>query len=66
MTRYDDDRYDIYKQMGYKDRYEYFTTLSKTFNIPIMKIILKAEQLGMEEDFNELLDWVGNIYGNVV
>lgn len=66
MARYGDTRYDIYEQLGYKDRYDYFITLSKTFDIPVMKIILKAEQLGMEEDFNELLDWVGKINGNVV
>lgn len=66
MARYGDTRYDIYEQLGYKDRYDYFTTLSTTFDIPVMKIILKAEQLGMEEDFNELLDWVGKINGNVI
>lgn len=66
MVCYEDSRYNIYTELGYADRYDYFTTLSKTFDIPVMEIILKAEQLGMEQDFNELLDWVGKINGNVI
>ena len=48
----------IYKELGFQDRYHYFNVLSKKFNIPIMKIMLKAEELGIEADFDELLDWV--------
>lgn len=48
----------IYTCLGYEDRYDYFSDLAKTFDIPIMKIILKAEQLGPEQDFDELLDWI--------
>lgn len=48
----------IYNQLGYADRYDYFTVLSEKFGIPIMKVIFKAEELGKEQDFNKLLDWV--------
>ena len=48
----------IYKELGFQDRYDYFNVLSKKFNIPIMKIILKAEELGIEADFDELLEWI--------
>lgn len=48
----------IYTRLGYEDRYDYFTDLSNNFKIPVMQIILKAEQLGPEQDFDELLEWV--------
>lgn len=47
----------IYTQLGYIDRYDYFTDLSETFGIEVMRIILMAEKLGPEKDFDELLDW---------
>lgn len=50
--------YTIYNKLGYEDRYHYFWTLSETFNIEIMQIILKAEELGPEQDFDELLNWL--------
>lgn len=48
----------LYAKYGYVDRYEYFDRLSQLFNVPIMKIILKAEKLGIKEDFQGLVDWV--------
>ena len=48
----------VYQAIGFEDRYHYFETLSLKFSVPIMKIILKAEELGIEQDFDELLDWV--------
>lgn len=48
----------IYRELGFTDRYHYFETLSSKFNIPIMDIIFKAEELGIENDFTELLDWI--------
>lgn len=51
-------RYIIYEKLGFQDRYAYFEALSRRFNIPTMEIILKAEQLGIEQDFEELLNWL--------
>lgn len=48
----------IYRELGFQDRYHYFETLSTKFNVPIMKIIFKAEELGIECDFTELLEWL--------
>lgn len=48
----------IYVELGYEDRYHYFETLAETFLVPTMKIILKAEELGIEQDFEGLLDWL--------
>lgn len=48
----------IYTQLGYTDRYHYFTTLADNFGIEVMKIILVAEKLGPEQDFDDLLVWV--------
>ena len=48
----------IHHELGFLDRYHYFETLSVQFSVPIMKIILKAEELGIEQDFDELLYWV--------
>lgn len=48
----------IYTQLGYIDRYHYFTTLAENFGIEVMKILLVAEKLGPEQDFDGLLNWV--------
>lgn len=66
MTRHDKDYYSIYPQYGYKDRYNYFENLSEIFGVPIMKIILKAEKIGAEEDFTGLVDWVYKESQNVI
>lgn len=48
----------IYTQLGFTDRYHYFTTLADKFGIEVMSIILVAEKLGREQDFDGLLMWV--------
>lgn len=48
----------IYTKLGYSDRYEYFETLAEAFGLEVMQVIMAAEQLGPEEDFNLLLAWV--------
>lgn len=52
-----------YQLLGYRDRYDYFTNLSKAYKVPIMDIILKAEQLGVDKDFSELVEWVASKSG---
>lgn len=47
----------IYTKLGYLDRYEYFEALADAFGLEVMEIIMAAERLGPEEDFNLLLAW---------
>ena len=56
----------IYNQLGYEDRYEYFTALEERFKVPVMTILLKAEKLGPEKDFTELIDWVVKVSKDVI
>lgn len=48
----------VHRQRNFVDRYDYFTSLSEAYNVPVMKIILQAEQLGIEQDFTGLVEWV--------
>lgn len=48
----------VYEELGFGIRYDYFTHLSQLYGIPVMEIIFKAEQLGVDRDFTALMDWV--------
>lgn len=54
----DEHQYNIYTELGYINRYAYFEQLSEKFNVPTIKILYKAEELGIDQDFDKLLDWV--------
>jgi len=56
----------IYTELGYTDRYHYFSTLADNFGIEVMKIILVAEKLGPEQDFDALLSWVSKEADNAI
>lgn len=45
----------VYQENGYKDRKDYFNCLATEFNVPITTVLLLAEMLGPNEDFDGLV-----------
>lgn len=45
----------IYQENGYKDRKDYFNCLASEFDVPITTILLLADMLGQNEDFDGLV-----------
>lgn len=45
----------VYQKNGYKDRKDYFNYLATEFNVPITTVLLLAEMLGPNEDFDGLV-----------
>lgn len=45
----------IYQENGYKDRKDYFNYLAAEFDVPITTVLLLADMLGQNEDFDGLV-----------
>lgn len=45
----------IYQQNGFKNRRDYLTSLVEDFDVDIVKILMLADILGPDEDFDALL-----------
>ena len=45
----------IYQERGFKSRTEYLTFLAEEYNVPLDVVMLLADTLGPEEDFDALL-----------
>lgn len=56
----------IYKQNGYEDRNDYLSCLADEFGIDLDMVLLRADLLGPDEDFDELVtsleDYEGEDY----
>ena len=45
----------IYQENGYKNRKDYFNCLADEFDVPITTVLLLADMLGPNEDFDGLV-----------
>ena len=45
----------IYQENGYKDRKDYFNYLAAELDVPITTVLLLADMLGQNEDFDGLV-----------
>lgn len=46
----------IYTDQGYKDRIDYLTSLAVDFALPIEVVLITADLLGDDEDFDGLIN----------
>lgn len=47
---------DVYKQKGYKDRYDYLESLADEYGVSKMVVYSLADMLGPSEDFDGLIN----------
>lgn len=45
-----------YKERGYKDRYDYLSSLAEEYDVPITYVYALADLLGPNEDFDGLIN----------
>ena len=50
----DSDKPNVYKQKGYKDRYDYIESLADEYGVSKMVVYSLADMLGPSEDFDGL------------
>lgn len=46
---------DVYKENGYKDRKQYLKCLAEEYNVNYYTVVLLADMLGPNEDFDGLI-----------
>lgn len=46
---------DIYKERGYKDRYDYLTSVAEDNGVDLEAVLATADMLGPSEDFDGLI-----------
>lgn len=47
---------DVYRQKGYKDRYDYIESLADEYGVSKMVVYSLADMLGPSEDFDGLIN----------
>lgn len=52
----DSDKSNVYKQKGYKDRYDYIESLADEYGVSKMVVYSLADMLGPSEDFDGLIN----------
>ena len=52
----DSDKSNVYKQKGYKDRYDYLESLADEYGVSKMVVYSLADMLGPSEDFDGLIN----------
>ena len=52
----DNGKSDVYRQKGYKDRYDYIESLADEYGVSKMVVYSLADMLGPSEDFDGLLN----------
>lgn len=52
----DNDKTDVYRQKGYKDRYNYIESLADEYGVSKMVVYSLADMLGPSEDFDGLIN----------
>lgn len=52
----DSDKLNVYKQKGYKDRYDYIESLADEYGVSKMVVYSLADMLGPSEDFDGLIN----------
>ena len=52
----DNGKPDVYRQKGYKDRYEYLDSLAEEYGVSKMVVYSLADLLGPSEDFDGLIN----------
>jgi len=52
---------DIYKQKGYKDRYDYLESLAVEYGVSKILVYILADTLGPSEDFDGLVNMLEDV-----
>lgn len=57
----DNGKPDVYRQKGYKDRYDYIESLADEYGVSKMVVYSLADMLGPSEDFDGLINALEDI-----